>query len=281
MNQETENTIYKWIASDGTGLFAQSWKPTTQARAVVALVHGLGEHSSRYAHWVGYFCEKGIALITMDLRGHGHSGGLKGHTPSYKQLLNDVELLLQNAREMFPGIPVILYGHSMGGNLALNYALDQSPNVTACIITSPWLKLSFDPPKLKLLAGKIIRGILPSFSQPSGLIASYLSRDEQVVSAYMQDPLVHDKISIALFTGVHANGLTAIHKADKLDFPCLLMHGEKDMITSPAGSKEFASGNPGKVTLKIWEGGYHEMHNEPEKKVVFDYLYNWLEPHLS
>lgn len=281
MKEEPENTIYKWLASDGTGLFAQCWKPKAKAQAVIALVHGLGEHSGRWAYWAGNFCNKNIAVLAMDLRGHGHSSGKKGHTPSYGMLMNDVELLINKAKELFPGVPVIPYGHSMGGNLVLNYVLRNTTDESSCIITSPWLKLSFDVPRAKLLAGKIVRGIYPSFSQPSGLVADNLSRDKNVVQNYINDPLVHQKISITLFSSVYNNGLWAIHQAGNLNIPCLLMHGGQDQITSPAGSEEFNKANPEKITLKIWEGAYHELHNEPEKEEVFNYIFNWLKPHIS
>lgn len=281
MVQEPENNIYKWIASDGTGLFAQSWKPKGIVKAVIALVHGLGEHSSRYAHWAAMFCRKEMAFVTMDLRGHGHSGGKKGHTPSYDMLMQDVQLLIDKSAELFPGVPVVLYGHSMGGNLVANYILIKNPGVSACIITSPWLKLSFDVPKAKLLAGKLVQGIFPSFSQPSGLIADNLCRDKKVVQDYMNDPLVHSKISITLFSSVYKNGLEAIRRAGDVSIPCLLVHGSDDQITSPKGSKEFAEGNPRRVTLKIWDAGYHELHNEPFQKEVFGYLYDWLKPHIA
>ena len=281
MKQEPENTIYKWLAADGTGLFAQSWKPTGTVKAVIALVHGLGEHSGRYAHWAAMFCEKDIAFVAMDLRGHGHSGGKKGHTPSYEILMDDTEMLIAKAGELFPGVPVILYGHSMGGTLAANYILMKNPGVRACVITSPWLKLSFEVPKLKLMAGNIVKGVFPSFSQPSGLVADYLSHDKEVVRLYLNDPLVHNKISITLFSTVYKNGLEAIRRAGEVSVPCLLMHGEDDKITSPGGSEEFAAANPAKVSLKIWEGAFHELHNEPIKKEVFQYLYDWLKPQIA
>ncbi len=280
MNQDQENTIYKWIANDGTGLFAQSWKPAKPAKAVIALVHGLGEHSARYAHWAAMFCGNDIAFVTMDLRGHGHSGGKKGHTPSYYMLMQDIQLLIDKSTELFPGIPVILYGHSMGGNLAVNYLLMKKPDVSACIITSPWLKLSFDVPKAKLLAGKLVQGIFPSFSQPSGLIADNLCQDKQVVQDYLNDPLVHDKISIALFSSVYKNGLRAIQQAGNLNIPCLLMHGSNDKITSPEGSREFAKANPSMVNLKIWEDAFHELQNEPFRLDVFHFIINWLKIYI-
>ncbi len=281
MNQKTENTSNKLISPDGTMLFVQSWKPAKMVQAVVALVHGLGEHSGRWSYWAGKFCEQNVAVVAIDLRGHGNSGGKRGHAASYETLMKDLEVLINEATKQFPNVPIILYGHSMGGNLALNYVLKYNPPIKACIITSPWLKLSFEVPKLKLLTGRIVKCIYPSFSQPSGLVATHLCRNNVVVNQYLNDPLVHNKISITLFSSVYSNGLRAIDHAGKLDVPCLIMHGQDDKLTSPSGSEEFSKGNPLKVNLKIWDGAFHELHNEPEKDEVFSFMFNWLKIYLA
>lgn len=259
-----------WNTFDGIKIFGQYWTPDAQdAKAVVCLVHGMGEHSSRYEHVAQYLTDNGFVLLTMDLRGHGHSKGNRGHTPSYEALLNDVEKLLDEADELFPGKKKFLYGHSMGGGLVGNFILKRKRTIAGAILSSPYFKLSFEPPKVKIMAGKLFENLLPSLSLPTGLDANHISHDVEVVNKYKNDPLVHDKISAKMGMAVIDNGQWAIDHAASLSVPTLIYHGSGDQLTSHDGSKEFAQ-NAGKnarfVSLKDL---YHETHNEVEKEQVF------------
>jgi alpha-beta hydrolase superfamily lysophospholipase len=261
---------------DGITLQGYHHPTASNPKAVITLVHGMGEHAMRYKHVAEYFSEHNVALVSMDHRGHGRSTGKRGHTPSYNALMHDLELLLQKTNEIYPGVPVILYGHSMGGNLVLNFLIRKKPVVKGAIVTAPYLRLAFEPPAWKVKLGKLTAGIFPSLSQPTGLDTKAISRDETVVTAYEKDPLVHDKITSAFFVNVHFAGPYAIEHAKDIQVPVLLMHGTADRLTSAEGSKEFASRAGNKVELKIWDGMYHELHNEPEKAEVLEYEVNWL-----
>lgn len=260
------------------GITLQGYHSSTGSKptAVIALVHGMGEHAMRYKHVAEYFNQLNIAMVSIDHRGHGRSTGKRGHTPSYDALMHDLEILLKKTNEEYPGVPVILYGHSMGGNLVLNFLIRKKPMVKGAIVTAPYLRLAFEPPAWKVKLGKLSAGILPSLSQPTGLDSKAISRDEEVVRMYEKDPLVHDKITSAFFVNVHFAGPYAIEHAKEIEVPVLLMHGTADRLTSVEGSKEFASRAGNNVELKIWEGLYHELHNEPEKIEVLDYEANWL-----
>lgn len=272
---------FKFKTFDGLQLFGQSWQPESQPQAVICLVHGLGEHSGRYTHVAAQITQAGYTLISFDLRGHGKSEGPRGHTPSYEALMQDISSLLEVANKQFPQLPSFLYGHSLGGNLVLNYVLRYKPQLKGVIVTDPWLCLAFKPSASKIILGKIANKIYPSFSQSSGLDTKALSHDSEVVHAYENDPLVHDHISARMFIGIYQSGQWALEHALEFPLPLLLMHGGADKIISIEASKEFANKIPEKCTFKIWDGLYHEIHNEPEKEEVFKFLIDWLDKEVA
>ncbi len=275
---------FGWTSPAGKEIYAQGWLPEkSKPKAVVLLIHGLGEHSSRYAHLAEFLCAKGIALLANDRIGHGKSKGARGHVPKYTQLLDDIVKLHSEATRKFGSIPVFLYGHSMGGGLVLNYLLRNSKNgLQGAIATSSALELAFEPPAFKVFLGKLMRGIYPAFSQTNELNSAHISRDPEVVKAYENDPLIHDKISAETGMGMLSWGKEAIAKAHQLQTPLLIMHGTGDQITSAEGSRKFAeAAKNADVTLKLWDGLYHEMQNEPEKTAVFDYIYDWIQSKLK
>lgn len=275
-----KHSEFEFKTFDGLSLFGQSWQPEDRPRAVVCLVHGIGEHSGRYVHVADSLIQSGYALISFDLRGHGKSEGPRGHTPSYEALMQDISSLLELANKQFPKLPSFLYGHSLGGNLALNYVLRHQPQLKGVIVTDPWFRLAFEPSASKIILGKIANKIYPSFSQSSGLDTKALSHDPEVVHAYENDPLVHDHISARMFIGIYQSGQWALEHASEFSLPLLLMHGGADKITSVKASSEFAGKITENYTLKIWNGLYHEIHNEPEKEEVFKFLIDWLDKEI-
>lgn len=269
---------WSWQAADGTQIYAQGWEPQ-QATGVVCVVHGQGDHSGRYAHVAAALGEAGYATLTCDHRGHGKSQGPRGHTPSYEALLDEIDRLLEEAARRYPGRPRFLYGQSMGGNLALNYALRRRPPIAGVIATSPWLRLAFAPPAWKVVLGRALDRLAPSFTQASGLDITAIARDSEEVRAYAHDPLNHDQISPRLFNCCYAAGLWALDHAAEFPLPLLLMHGAADRITSAEASREFAAKAPG-CTFKRWDGCYHEVHNEPERQEMFAMTIDWLHAHI-
>lgn len=270
---------WKWKSSDGLEMYSRGWAPQGVPQAAIMLVHGHGEHVARYDHVAAALGEKGYAMLGFDFRGHGKSGGPRGHTPSYDALMDDIASFSQQADLRYPGLPRFLYGHSLGGNLVLNYALRRKPDLRGIIATGPWLKLAFDPPASQVTLGRLMNGIAPGFIQHSKLNTQGLSHDQAVVAAYENDPLVHDKISARLFVTIYESGLWALEHAAEFPLPLLLMHGAADPITSAKASQEFAQKAGNKVSLKIWDGMYHEIHNELEKAEVFRTMLIWLEQH--
>jgi alpha-beta hydrolase superfamily lysophospholipase len=274
-----QTSEWKWKSRDGVEMYARSWKPEAP-KAVVVLVHGHGEHVNRYPHVAEAFTNAGYALQGFDLRGHGQSGGQRGHTPSYEALMDDISDFIADAAKRYPGLPVFLYGHSMGGNQVINYILRSAGTLKGVIATGPWLKLAFDPPAAQVMVAKLLNHLAPSFSLASELDQAALSHDPEVIRAYATDPLVHNKISVRLYTGMYGNGLWALEHATGVKIPMLLMHGSADKLTSAKASEEFAAKAGKIVTLRIWDGFYHEIHNEPQKAEVLQTMVSWLDKQM-
>ncbi|MBA7568977.1 Monoacylglycerol lipase [subsurface metagenome] len=272
-----KHSEFEFKTFDGLSLFGQSWQPEDRPRAVVCLVHGIGEHSGRYVHVADSLTQTGYALISIDLRGHGKSEGPRGHIPSYEAIMQDISSLLEVSNKKFPQLPSFLYGHSLGGNLVLNYVLRRQSHLKGVIATAPWLRLAFEPPRFKIILAQITNYIWPSFSQKNGLDTKVLSHDPEVVYAYENDPLVHDHISARMFNSIYQAGQWALEHASEFSLPLLLMHGGADRLISVEASREFADKITENCTFKIWDGLYHEIHNEPEKKEVFKFLIDWLD----
>ncbi len=249
--------------------------PGEHTKAVIIMVHGLGEHIQRYLTWAGLFKNERIAFIGLDLPGHGRSDGRRGNISNYFLTDEMLDILLENCRKTFPGCPIYIYGHSLGGGIVLEYLLRRNPKIKGAIVTSPWLRLTFQPPKSKLILASIMKNIMPGLVQASGLNVNYISHDGAEVEKYINDPLVHGKISVGLFVRAMNSGEYSLKHASELKIPTLLIHGSEDKLTSPQASMEFA-GKTKMVELRIWEGGYHELHNELFREDVFKFIMNWI-----
>lgn len=275
----TNHEEFYWQSKPGQKIFAQAWVPA-QVQGVVALVHGLGEHSGRYAHVARRFNEAGLAVFALDLPGHGRTEGKRG-VGSFEACFNEVDHLLGEARQRFPNQPIFLYGHSMGAAITLKYILARKPKISGAIITSPPLAaVSVSPVKYNL--ARILSRITPDLTMANGLNVQHISRDAQVVSAYQADPLVHPQISTRLgWDLLSAGDWIRVHAAE-LTLPLLLVHGSSDLICNSSGSQDFAGRAPASlVTLKLWDGLYHETHNDPEKDEVLAYSLAWIIQHRS
>lgn len=272
-------TAFQLKSADGLRLSAQAWIPEPP-RGAVCLIHGLGEHGGRYTHVAEALNRSGLAVIALDLRGHGKSEGKRGHSPNYDLLLSDIGRLVQYTATRFPDIPKFLYGHSLGGNLVLHYALKKKPRLSGIVVTAPLFRLAFDPPHWQQLLLKMLNRMNIRIGMPSRINPADLSRDQAVVDAYTADPLNHATITPVLAVEMIEAGLWNLKQAARLSCPTLLIHGDADRITSCEASREFArqAGDP--CTLKIWPGLYHEPHHEPEKEQVLETILAWLNQQL-
>ncbi|SMD34255.1 Lysophospholipase, alpha-beta hydrolase superfamily [Reichenbachiella faecimaris] len=272
--EEIEN--FTLTAKDGTSLYGREWL-IENPKAAICLVHGLGEHIGRYEHVAEFFNSHQISFFAFDLRGHGRSEGKRGHTPSHYMLVDDVEELLMFARAEYNDVPLFLYGHSLGGNIATNYVLKKNINeLTGAIISSPWLALALEPPAFQMKLAKFVSGFLPSLTQSNGLDVKHLTNDDAINQAYKKDPLVHDKISTKLFTECYREGLWALENSQKNKIPLLIFHGTEDRITSPDASKTFAENIGELATYHQWPGIKHEPHNDVKKEEVLETIFKWV-----
>ncbi len=276
-----KSTVY--ASFDGMKLSGYLWEPKETPKALINLVHGFGEYSERYDQWAMRFVERGFAVHAIDNRGHGKSDGRRGHINKHDEFLKDVDVLVNESKKLFPELNQFIYGHSMGGNIVLNYILKQENDFVGAVISSPWLKLSFSPSALTIFFARLLQKIYPKFTQKSKLDVKGISHDSKVVEAYLKDPLIHEKISAKMFLEIYSAGLWAIDHAEKLNIPVLIQHGTGDKITSHKASLEFyekAKSFKKDIVFKEWEGLYHELHNELEKDQVFKFVLTWIENKL-
>ena len=277
----TKNQSFTLSTFDHINIYYQIWEPENNPKGVVSLVHGLGEHSGRYVDFAVRLNQADFAVTAFDLRGHGQSGGQRGHLPSFDAYMEDISTTLDETINHFPSCPVFLYGHSLGGVLVLNYSLRKQSNLAGVVAAGSALHSALAEEKMKVFLSRIGGTLFPKLTIPSDTDLNMLSRDPEVVRKYKEDPLRNNQVTLAF--GKHI--LDAINwlwaHADQFSYPLLLMHGTADEMAYPSGSREFAAKVPNNCTLKLWEGLYHELHNEPEKEQVFAYLIDWLETTIN
>ncbi len=266
---------FHWSLKDGKKVYAREWM-TAAPKGVICIVHGLGEHCNRYNHVAKFFNENDFALMGVDLAGHGRTEGKKCHVEGLDVFLEQVETLLSKASEKYPGLPILLYGHSMGGNIVLNYVLRRKPKIRGLIVSGPWIQTTEKPPALLIFIGRILNWVSPGLVLSNNLNVPKISKDPEVVQAYIDDPYVYRGISARMASEM----LDAANWLDKYEgempIPTLIMHGSEDGLTSPKASLDFSKRVEGIVVHKMWEGLYHEIHNEKEQNEVFDYTLNWI-----
>jgi alpha-beta hydrolase superfamily lysophospholipase len=260
-----------WKTHDGLEIFAQGWQPDVlPAKAVACFVHGIGDHSSRHEHVAEAFTNAGYVFFTGDMRGHGKSQGQRGHFPSMEAIMQDMDIFLHQARNLFPALPLILYGHSLGGILVLHYALARKPNIEGVISVSPGLHNALQKKPLMVMMAQLLGGLFPKASVSNRLPLDGISRDEKVVQDYKNDPL-----SMGLGKMMIHSTKWTLKNAGKFRYPLLIMHGKADFITYASGSMVFAAPIKENCKLILWEGAYHELHNEPEKAEILKAMIGW------
>ncbi|MCB0643652.1 MAG: lysophospholipase [Phaeodactylibacter sp.] len=262
-------------------LFGKVW-PVEAPKAVLVLLHGLGEHIERYEHVAAFMNAQGFGFLGIDLPGHGQSGGKRGHGPDLSTYLDVVAVAREKAKAYFGDSPLFLYGHSMGGNIVLNYLLDrQGAGFQGVIATSAWIKLKTEPPAFKIGLGRLMNRLYPAFSQPNGLDPNDISRDKAVVQKYQSDPLVHNQITASTGISIYDKAQFIQNFEGPTPIPLLLIHGTADPITDPAGSEQLAAQLQGDVELQLFPGLYHETHNEPEQAQVLNRIADWIHQHIT
>ena len=268
---------YTWNLGRKKWLYAHSWESDLKSKETILLVHGLGEHSGRYDEWAKLFNAKAYNFLSFDLPGHGKSYGKRGHITSMETILTHVDFAIEKAQQLFPGNKFILYGHSMGGNIVLNHAIKRNYPFIALIVTSPWLRPIYKPSFLDLAFISAAQNIFPSLTFNVPFKPAEMTHDLNRVTLYKEDPLNHGKISIRLYREMTKASETALKNLYKINHPLLLMHGTADPITSYKASQNYVFNASHRTQLKLWEGQYHELHNETNRLEVFEYIIQWLD----
>lgn len=274
--KHSESTV---TSADGTALYCQSWKADAQ-KAVIALVHGFGEHGGRYNYLVDALLPQGYSIYAIDLRGHGRSPGKRGHVNQWLEFDQDVAALLKWVKASEPAAPIFLMGHSMGGLMVLHYVEQHPEGLKGVIASAPFLAAAKLSPLLTI-ASKVLLKIKPDMNVSTGLDVSTISRDMQEVARYATDKLVHglgtpklDAESRAAIERTHAN-------AGKIQLPILLYHGTGDRLVPIAGTRRLAAALTAKdKTLIEYPDGAHESHNDLHRAQVFADLVGWLDRHI-
>lgn len=270
-------------ASDGTEIFLRRSSPEGETKAVVCFVHGVCEHSGRYARIADALTSAGYEFSAFDLRGHGRSGGKRGDA-RLEPTKDDVAELIRAARERpTTSRKVFLYGQSLGGLVALAYTLDRDPRPDGVIASAPVLHTALRRQRAKVLVARTLGRLVPSLGMKPGLDPQKLMRDDDVLADRAKDPLVIDRVTAGLARDVLRATDHVLANAARFPVPLLLLHGTADEINLLTGSEEMhasAASGGADVTLKVYEGVKHHPHNDPERTRVFADVVAWLDRHL-
>ena len=264
----------------GVSLPGRLWIAETP-RALIAITHGIGEHSGRYAALASDLVQAGYTVAALDWPGHGDSPGSRGDVRSWTWLRDRIVPAIFTGTHGVPGqpesLPRVLLGHSMGGVLALDYALAHPRTLVGVVASAPALRSAM-PPWWKLALANVARATAPSVGFPTGIDEGGISRDAEVVRARDADPLVHGKISPRLYHEFNEARQRALRDARRLAVPALVMHGTGDRVVHIEGSREFAAAAPAELmTLIEYPDAYHEIFNDLGREKVIADLVAWLE----
>lgn len=254
-------------------LYLRLFAPETQGTRIILGVHGFAEYSSRYRNWARRFVDKNCLFYIYDQRGHGMTPGPKGVILDYGIFLEDLKLVVEKIHQDHPTLPIILYAHSMGGNIALNYLMKKQPKeISLAVISSPWLRLKKETPLFLVRLMEKVFG-------PAHLVTTKLhslSHDKGYLKEIADPALVHKEIGTAMAKGIMEGGRSILAHSQLLHTPILLLSAGEDRIVSKKAIDRFAaSGNPF-ITYKSWPGLFHELHNEFQRDEVFDYVWAYL-----
>lgn len=240
-----------------------------KAKAVMVITHGFGEHSGRYHPMAETLAAQGIAVISLDLEGHGKLTPKKGVVRSYDIFHADVSLLLDEARARFKDLPVFLYGHSMGGGLVLNYGLTKAPDVAGYLVSAP-LIIPADPVPGALRAiVKLLRPLLPNMTIKNTVPGEYVSSIPEEQTRYENDPYNHGRLGLGLAADIIDGGEWVGDNAERWEAPLLLMHAKADKLTQFAATETFAA-KAKNCTFMAMEYCEHEMHNDVVKDDIIN-----------
>lgn len=272
--------------SNGPALSAIIGKPDAPARYALALVHGYADHAARYMHVIDALRVKGIVTVALDLRGHGRSGGDPGYCDDFSEFWDDLRELGPLLDEHAKGLPRILFGHSFGGLATASSLLDDragAPEASwrAAVWSAPFFQLALPVPPLKRKAGELLGRLIPKFSMASGLHGADLTHDAAIARGYDEDPLVFKKASARWFTQAVKTQEMLFREAHRIKLPFFIGFGGADKVASPEGAKKLvAAAGSATKELKIYDGLYHEILNEPSWPDILNDMVAFADRHV-
>ena len=284
-----EHRTDQFTDQQGASIHCQSWLPDAPARAALIVVHGLGEHSGRYDNLVHHLVPQGYAVYGFDLPGHGKSSGKLLYVQRFDHYTNALDAYVAQVQQRQPLAPLFVLGHSMGGLIAASYLCrapgyeERQAALRGAILSAPSVSVPDNISPLVLLASKALSAVVPQVGVKKVVEPEWLSRDPQVVRAYVDDPLVSiGKITARLGAELLAAQEQVMLDAGRILLPVLLIQGSSDQVVPPSGTEKLYAviRSPDK-SIRVYDGFYHECMNEPECTEVLGDVQNWLDAHLD
>ena len=265
-----------WTAADGARLALRRAPGAAPARAALILLHGFGDHSGRYGDVAAWFAARGVSVYALDQRGHGRSPGKRGHVSRFAQFLSDVAALRKLVAGEERG-PQLLLGHSFGATVALRYLETGPQGVAGAIVSSPFLAVAMKVAPWKVLLARLLADIRPSLPVATGLDVTHLSTDQAVGQAAKSDPLYHRVMTPRAYRELRAAQAAVVAEGHHIAVPLLFLLAGDDRIVGRQAAEAFARSLSGDVTVRVYDGFFHEVFNEPQRARVFRDVEQWLE----
>jgi alpha-beta hydrolase superfamily lysophospholipase len=270
-----------WVNLGTQRRFMHRWAPFQAVRGHVCIVHGLGEHGGRYVRLAPHLAKLGYAVSAFDQQGHGRTPGRRGVIISYDSLLDEIEGYLKWAMQVDPDVPCFLFGHSMGGNLVVNYVLRRETAPRAMIASSPMFISPREPKGMLNVMARAASRLVPNLRVGIGAETKQLMDDPAEQQLLDNDPLFHRQASLRLGAALIDSGRWALENATKLRVPTLITHGTLDRITLPEGSKQFSMNAGSICQLQLLTDHLHESFRDQRRQQVIDIYVQFLEGHLG
>ncbi len=263
-------------------IYYQTWLPNDDPKAVLVIVHGLAEHSGRYMNVVNHVLPLGYAVYGLDHPGHGRSEGTRVYVDRFADYTETLKIYLDKVQAWQPGKPIFMAGHSLGGLITATYLLDHQEDLTGAVISGPAVKVPNSISPMTITLSRALSTLMPKFGAAQ-LDAEGVSRDPAVVEAYVNDPLVHTGKTTARLAAEMLNAMRRVtEEASRIRLPLMIVQGSEDKLVDPTGARMlYETVSSDDKTLKIYDGLYHEVFNEPEHAKVLSDVEAWLDAHVD
>lgn len=271
----------KWKSFDKEDVLVQAWLPTAKPKACLLFVYGYGEYASKYANWAKRFSSSNFAFLCVELRGHGGARNIKSIKQTLNRINKDIRVCIEQAHTICPGSPIFLYGHGMGANLLINLVAYEQLNICGLVLSSSWFQLEKEFNPILLGLGNIFKRFSPKIGTNRWLKPEYLTNELKDTFENRNDVNIKRQISLGLLSDIIKLSEKTKNCLYRINVPILVLHGDFDKIASCMAAREFVQ-NAGKITqYSEIEGGFHELHNDKKRQLVFDTIITWLIKQLT